>query len=94
MKPVNSILLGVYDVPSRDTARGCNVHEISLPIIEMFCPAVNALFELVMVTVPKDSFAENPTKFNVTGVVLAALSRAIANEVPGSPWSPFSPCIP
>ena len=85
VNPVNSILLGVCDVPSRDTARGCNVHEISLPIIEMFCPAVNAEFELVIVTVPKDSFAENPTKCNVLGVVLAALSKAIANDVPGSP---------
>ena len=36
VKPVSSILLGSCDVPSRDTARGCNVHEISLPIIEMF----------------------------------------------------------
>ena len=60
----------------------------------MFWPAVIVLFELVMVTVPKDSLAEKPMKCNVVGVVLAALSRAIANEVPGSPWSPFSPCIP
>ena len=85
VNPVNSILLGVYDVPSRDTARGCNVQLISLPIMEMFWPAVNVEFELVMVTVPNASFAENPMKCNVVGVVLAALSKAIANDVPGSP---------
>ena len=65
-----------------------------MPTIEMFWPAVNAEFELVMVTVPKDSFAEKPMKCNVVGVVLAALSRAIAKDVPGSPGSPFSPWIP
>ena len=54
-------------------------------MIEMFWPAVNAEFELVTVTVPKDSFAENPTKCNVVGVVLAALSKATAKDVPGSP---------
>ena len=85
VKPVNSILLGVYDVPSRDTARDCNVQLISLPIMEMFWPAVNAECELVMVTVPNASFAENPMECNVVGVVLAALSKAIANDVPGSP---------
>ena len=39
----------------------------------------------VTVTVPKDSTAANPTKCNVVGVVLAALSKATANDVPGSP---------
>ena len=94
MKPVNWRDVGVYETESNSTASGCKVQLISLPTIEMLVPAVNVLFELVMVTVPKDSFAEKPMKCNVVGVVLAALSRAIANEVPGSPWSPFSPCIP
>ena len=85
VKPVNSRDVGVYDVPSRDTARGCKVQLISLPIIDMFWPAVNAEFELVTVTVPKLSDAEKPIKCNVVGVVLAALSKAIANDVPGSP---------
>ena len=94
MKPVNSILLGVCVVPSRDTARGCKVQLISLATIDMLVPAVNAEFELVTVTVPKLSDAENPTKCKVLGVVLAALSKAIAKDVPGSPWSPFSPWMP
>ena len=94
VKPVNSRDVGVYETESRDTARGCKVQLISLPIIDMFWPGVKLEFELVTVTVPKLSDAENPMRCNVVGVVLAALSRAIANEVPGSPWSPFSPWMP
>ena len=82
---MNSILLGVYETESRDTTRGCNVQLISLPIIQMFWPGVKLEFELVTVTVPKLSDAENPTRWSVVGVVLAALSKAIANAVPGSP---------
>ena len=40
VNPVNSTLLGVYDVPSRDTARGCRVQLISFaPLIAIFVPA-------------------------------------------------------
>ena len=51
----------------------------------MFWPAVNVLFELVMVTVPNASSAQKPIKCNVVGVVLAALSKATAKDVPRSP---------
>ena len=91
VNPENSRDVGVYETESNSTASGCNVQLISLPTIEILVPAVNVLFEPVIVTVPNASFAEKPMKCNVVGVVLAALSRAIANEVPGSPWSPFSP---
>ena len=85
MKPVHSIELGVCDVPSRDTVSGCRVQEISLATIEIFCPAEKAAFELVTVTVPKDSTALKPTKCSVLGVVPAALSKATVKAVPGSP---------
>ena len=56
-----------------------------MPTIEILVPAVNVLFELVIVTVRNASLAEKPMKCNVLGVVLAALSEATAKDVLGSP---------
>ena len=76
VKPVNSRDVGVYETESNSTASGCKVQLISLPTIEILVPAVNVLFELVIVTVPNASLAEKPMKCKVLGVVLAALSKA------------------
>ena len=82
---MNSIELGVCDVPSRDTVSGCRVHEISLPTMWKVWPALKAALLLATVTVPKDSMALKPTKWSVLGTVPAALSKATVKAVPGSP---------